>query len=410
MTKPKVIWIINQYSSTPDTGLAGRHYYLGQELAKKGHTVYVVAGSYSHLLHSPKIFNEPFLMEEVANNFKFIWFNLAYYTHAHSKRRILNEFSFSKKLLSLIKVIEDKPDVIIHSSPALISFFGAKYLSNYHNVPYIFEVRDPWPLTLVELGGYSFKHPFIRFLQWIEDRAYKKADYVFSNFFNAIEHMISRGMEPKKFSWIPNGISLDEVQNKEPVANSIRNKIPSNKFIVGYTGTLGEANAMSYLIEAAKIVSSHTDIHFVLVGSGRKKNILLQQSEDLGLHNITFIDPIPKIQIQSMLELFDVCYIGWQRNKMYRLGIAANKIPEYMYSAKPVIHSFSGQGDFISQASSGITVEAEDPKAIATAILKMKSLSKNERYEMGNRGKNFVLENLTYEKLANKLIDTLFKG
>lgn len=410
MNIKKTIWFINQYASTPDTGLGGRHYYLAQELAKKGHTVYLIVGSYSHLLHSPKRLKKTFLIEEIEDRFNIVWVNLSKYKHAHSKKRILNEFDFSKKLLGTVRLIRDKPDVIIHSSPALISFFGVKYLTNYYNVPYVFEVRDPWPLTLVELGGYSVNHPFIRFLQWIEDRAYKEADYVFSNFFNAVEHMTSRGMNPTKFSWIPNGISLNEMQNKEPLAKSIINKVPSNKFIVGYTGTLGEANAMSYLVEAAKIVSNHADIHFVLVGSGRVKDSLLKKSKDLGLKNITFLDPIPKIQVQSMLELFDVCYIGWQKNKMYRLGIAANKIPEYMYSAKPVIHSFSGKGDFISQVSSGITVDAEDPEAIATAILEMKSLTESERYEMGNRGKTFVLENLTYEKMADKLIDTLFKG
>src|SRR5699024_9492286 len=143
MIKPKVLWIINQYSSTPETGLGGRHYYLAQELASKGHKVYVIAGSYSHLLHNPKNLKEQYQIENIQENFNFVWINLSKYNHAHSKKRILNEFDFSKKLLKLNKIIQDKPDAIIHSSPALISFFGAKYLSNQFKVPYVFEVRDP---------------------------------------------------------------------------------------------------------------------------------------------------------------------------------------------------------------------------------------------------------------------------
>ena len=73
--------------------------------------------------------------------------------------------------------MSDKPDAILYSSPALVGFLGVKYLSNeYPDARLVFEVRDIWPLTLVELGGYSPKHPFIRLLQWIEDKAYRDSD------------------------------------------------------------------------------------------------------------------------------------------------------------------------------------------------------------------------------------------
>lgn len=408
MIDQKVIWIVNQYSSTPETGLGGRHYYLAQELSKQGHKVYVIAGSYSHLLHNPKEFSESTLIESIEEDFYFVWVKLPKYSNAHSKKRIINEFDFSRKISNLNRVINDKPDVIIHSSPALISYFGAKSLAKYYKVPYVFEVRDPWPLTLTEIGGYSKNHPFVLLLQWIEDKAYKEARFVLSNFFNAVEHMQSRGMEKEKFTWIPNGVSLNEIANKKSLSNQVISSIPSNKFIVGYTGTLGEANAMSYLIDAAEIIRNHEDIHFVLIGSGKNKSQLMARTKELSLSNITFIDPIPKIQIQSVLELFDACYIGWHKNNMYRLGIAANKIPEYMYSSKPVIHSYSGAGDFIKQASAGLTVEAENPQAIADAILQLKALDNQERLDMGKRGKDFVIKNLTYESLASKLLNTLF--
>lgn len=410
MFDEKTIWIINQYASTAETGLGGRHYYIAQELAKKGHQVYLIAGSYSHLLHNYKSFEESYFVEEVEKNFHFVWVKLPKYDNAHSKQRIINEFLFSKKIKKLVDVIHDKPDVILHSSPALISYFGAKYLSLYYKIPYAFEVRDIWPLTLVKLGGYSPKHPFIRLLQWIEDKAYQKADYVFSNLPNATEHMQARGMIKNKFTWIPNGVSLSEFKNKKPLNQSILAKIPNNKFIVGYTGTIGEANAMSYFIESAAILKDNQNIHFVLVGAGKYKDDLIKQVELFGLNNVAFIEPIAKNEVQSMLDRFDVCYIGWHKKSMYHFGIAANKIPEYMYSAKPVIHSFSGEGDFIKQAQSGITVEAENPQAIADAILEIYALDNLERELMGQRGNAFVLENLTYEKLTKKLEHTLFKG
>ncbi len=409
MQQRKTFWIINQYSSTPETAMGGRHYYIAQELAKKGHMVYVIAGSYSHLLREPKIFSEEFLFEEIEPNFNFVWVQLPEYHGAHDKKRIINEFIFSYKIRKLKKLIQDRPDVILHSSPALISYFGASNLASYFKVPFIFEVRDPWPLTLTEIGGYSKSHPFVQFLQWIEDKAYKQANFVFSNFFNAIEHMKSRGLDESKFHWIPNGISLPEVENNEPLNPKVLDQIPRNKFIIGYTGTLGSANAMNYLIDAAEILSAKDAIHFVLVGEGKEEGTLKKIVNEKKMKNVTFISSIPKKQIQTMLEKFDACYIGWQNHKMYRLGIAANKLPEYLYSAKPIIHSYSGAGDFVQQANAGISVEAGNPKLIAEAILQLYQLPEHERQEMGKRGKNFVLENLDYMKIAEKLENVVLK-
>lgn len=405
----KTIVFVNQYSTTTKVGLGGRHFYLGNELSKMGHTVYLVAGSYSHLQHSSPELLDDFLVEKINDKFSFIWLKLPKYEHAHSKMRIINEFIFSRKLKAIPDIINKKPDVVIHSSPSLISQFGSNWVAKYYKCPFVFEVRDPWPLTLTEIGGYSKKHPFIVYMQWVENQAYKNADYVFANFFNAVEHMVSCGMDKNKFTWLPNGISIDELKNKHALGQKERVQVPNDKFIVGYTGTLGEANAMSYLIDTADILSSYPDIHFVIVGNGKNKKSLIDYSRSLNLKNITFIDPIPKTQVQSMLELFDVCYIGWNKNRMYRLGVAANKIPEYMYSAKPIIHSYSGAGDLIKQAGSGISVPAENAQEVADAILKLKSLSSTEREAMGKRGKDFITENFTYEKIAKKLLATLFK-
>ncbi len=397
----KTFWFINQYSSTPETAMGGRHYYIAQELAKKGHRVYVIAGSYSHLLRHPKQFDHKYLVEEIAPNFSFVWVNLPPYSEAHSAQRMINWFKFAWLLRGVAMVIPDQPDVILYSSPSPIGYLGARYLANCFKVPFVFEVRDIWPLTLMELGGYSSKHPFVRLLQWIEDRAYHKSDFVFSNLFNAVEHMQTRGMPREKFHWIPNGISLPEVMNKELLSRDVLSQIPKNKFIVGYTGTIGVANAIDDLIVAARILAREVDIHFVLVGSGKEKADLVQKVKDLRLHNITFIDPIPKKQIQSMLSEFDVCYIGWQKNTLYRFGIAPNKLPEYLYAGKPIIHAFSGKGDIVEQACAGLIIEAENPQAIADAVMQLYNLSPGQRKELGCNGQNYVLNYLDYEMIGS---------
>ena len=235
----KVFFFINQYASTPETGLGGRNFYIAQELARQGHTVYVIASSFNHLLRKPKNFNEKFVLEKIEDNFTFIWVNVPSYDGTHNKQRVFNWFIFSWRLKGLVHLSLEKPDVIVHSSPSVFGYYGSKWLANFYKVPYVFEVRDIWPLTLIELGGYSQKHPFIRMMQYVEDRAYKKSDLVFSNLINAVEHMVSRGMDKKKFYWIPNGFSLSEMEQKEALPENVLNLIPKDKFIIGYTGTIG---------------------------------------------------------------------------------------------------------------------------------------------------------------------------
>jgi glycosyltransferase involved in cell wall biosynthesis len=220
--------------------------------------------------------------------------------------------------------------------------------------------------------------------------------------------MQNRGLDEDKFHWIPNGVSLAEVSAKESLSVDIFKQFPRDKFIVGYTGTIGVANAIDDLIEAAQLVSHHPDIHFVLVGSGKEKQEMQNKVQELKLTNISFIDPIPKKQIQSMLEHFDVCYIGWQKNPLYRFGIAPNKLPEYLYAGKPIIHAFSGKGDVVQQANAGITIEAEDPQAIADAVIQLYKLSDFERSVLGNNGHQYVLQHLEYKMIAEKLESIIF--
>lgn len=405
----KTIWIIHQYASTPETGMGGRHYYLAEELGKLGYKVYVIAAGYTHLLRKSPEIQQPFLFEK-RDYFTFVWAKMPTYQEAHSKKRVLNWFLFPWKIQKLAKLIPDQPDVILCSSPSPIAFLGAEKLAKKFKARLAFEVRDIWPLTLIELGGYSPKHPFIRFMQWVEDRAYKKSNIVISNLRNAVEHMQNRGMDPEKFHWIPNGVSLTEISENIPLNQQSINELPINKFIIGYTGTVGVANTLDTLIDAAALLRAHQDkFAFVIVGNGKEKATLKQYADSLELNNIYFLDAIPKKEIQSMINNFDTCYIGWKKDNLYRYGIGANKIPEYIYSGKPILHGYSGNCDPVMELQTGLTVPAEDSQALAKAILDIYNMPEAEKNEISKRAKQAILSQYDYSILANQLANILFR-
>jgi glycosyltransferase involved in cell wall biosynthesis len=396
----KNIWIINQYTGSPYHGMNYRSYYLAKEFIKNGHTVTIFSGSFSHLfIHLPK--TKGLFTKENIDGIDYIWVKTPKYKSSKSIGRVINMLIFMIVLFffNIFKI--KKPDEIIISSLSLFPVLNAFIWSKIFKIKFIFEVRDIWPLSLIEVGNFSKKHPLVLILGFFEKLGYKKAKYVVSVLPNAKEHMKKNGMSEDKFSFIPNGIFIDN-QEKEELSQEIKNKIPENKFIVGYTGTIGIANALEYLIETAILMKNNMDVYFVIVGNGGVKEKLEKKVFAENLKNIVFIDAIPKKQIQSILELFDICYIGWHNHSLYKFGISANKIFDYMYSKKPILHSISIENDIVEKSNCGITIESENIKAIEEAILKFFNMPKNDLITLGVNGQKYVLDNHTYSSLSKK--------
>jgi len=405
----KTVWIINQYASTPATALGGRHYYMAREMVKKGYKVYLIGSASHHLLREKPVFDAPFKLEEV-EGFTFVWVRMPHYEHAHSKKRVLNWLLFPWRLRRLRQVIPDEPTTILCSSPSPLAFLGAQWLAKRFKARLVFEVRDIWPLTLTELGGHSTKNPLIRLMQWVEDRAYRDSDAVVSNLKNSVEHMVARGMAREKFTWVPNGFSMDEVSLKSPLNPRARAQLPKGGFTIGYTGTLGVANALDTVVDAAVRLKAHTDICFVLVGDGKEKSGLQQLVEEKELTNVRFVDPIPKVEIQAMLACFDVCYIGLSKDPLFRFGVSPNKLFDYLYAGKPIIYGIeSGNYKPVDSIGAGIQVAAQNAEQLADAVLKLYAMTPDQRASMGANGRKAAIEQYEYGQLADRLSGVLFE-
>ena len=112
----------------------------------------------------------------------------------------------------------------------------------------------------------------------------KELDKVISVLPNAKPHMESRGMNKAKFIHIPNGFNLEEMKKSKDLDKSIANLIPKNKFIVGYTGSLGASNAMEYLIKASNYLEINENIHFVILEKGQH----LEKLKNNAKNNVSF--------------------------------------------------------------------------------------------------------------------------
>ena len=395
------IWIINQYCGSKVHGMNFRSWYFAKELKKKGYYPHIISASYSHLFYKLPVTKGKFTLENV-DGIPFTWVKVSKYKGSKSIGRGLVMIQFMLNLFLLPKKKLQDPHVIIVSSLSPLPIINAYLWSIKYKAKLIFEVRDIWPLSLIEIGGFSKLNPLVLFFGWFEKFAYKKSDKVISLLPNAKPHMVSRGMEKDKFVHIPNGFNLEEMKKSKELDKSISNLIPKNKFIVGYTGSLGASNAMEYLIEASNLLENNENIHFVIFGKGQH----LEKLKNNAKNNVSFLGQIDKSQIQSAISFFDVCYIGWHNHSLYRFGISPNKIFDYMYAGKPIIHSVNTTNDFVEIADAGISIPPENPKEIANIVIEISKIEDKKLNEWGKNGKNYVEENHTFSHLTELLIST----
>jgi glycosyltransferase involved in cell wall biosynthesis len=394
------ILILNHYAGSPYHGMEYRPYYLAKEWVKSGHTVTIVAANQSHIRTKNPVVNSKFL-EEYIDGIKYIWIRSQSYT-GNGIRRVLNMFDYIRGVYSMMpQLIKENPDAVIASSTYPLDNYPAYKLAKKVKGKYVYEVHDLWPLSPMELGGYSKYHPFIVIMQLAENFAYKHVDKVISIVPCAEQHMVDHGLREDKFVHIPNGISLEEKNDSEPLNEKTKSLIPADKFVLGYTGTFGLSNSLETMLFSASIIQkNYPDIFFVFIGKGPEKEKLAELKKNLILNNLIIIDAIQKKQVQSMLKMFDVCVISWHKQSLYRFGISPNKIFDYMYAGKPIIQAGEAGNDIIADAKCGLAIEPENPQALAEGIIKLYNMSEDDRDALGQNGRNYVMANHNYEKLA----------
>ncbi len=403
------ILYINHYAGSPRHGMEYRPYYLAREWVRAGHLVQIVGSSQSHIRSRQPQLGGQNRLDETIDGIHYTWFETPGYV-GNGIGRVRNMGSFVRRLYIESRRIAAafRPDVVIASSTYPMDVWPAHRIAKLAGAKLVFEIHDLWPLTPMELGGMSRWHPFIMLVQAAEDYAYRHADAVVSILPKVREYAESRGMAPDKLHVVPNGIDpgewfVNSPALQAPAADVLAGLHDRGCAVVGYAGTHGTSNALETFLTAAQLMGDEK-VAFVLVGDGPDKASLQRRVAAEQLANVCFIDPILKEQVPALLERFDVAYIGWRRQSLYRFGIAPNKLMDYMMAARPVLHAVEAGNDSVRDAGCGLTVAPEDPPVVAKGIRALLSLGEDERKAMGQRGKQFVLDNLTYPILAKRFL------
>ncbi|MBP1204726.1 glycosyltransferase involved in cell wall biosynthesis [Duganella sp. 1411] len=403
------ILLINHYAGSVRHGMEYRPYYLARAWVRAGHRVRIAAASSSHLRATAPAMDGRRLVDEIIDGIEYRWHAAPAY-RGNGLGRAANMAAFVAALYRGAAALARnfQPDLVIASSTYPADIWPARRIAALAGARLAFEVHDLWPLSPMELGGMPAWHPFIALMQAAEDYAYRHADTVISILPHAGDHMAARGMAPHKLHVVPNGVDPDEWDRAPaplpaPAAALLDALRDDGRTVVGYAGSHGLANALDTLLDAAALLRGRP-LAFVLAGAGPDKQALQRKAAAAGLRHVHFLEPLAKRHMPALLRRFDLAYLGWRRQPLYRFGISPNKLGDYMMAARPIVHAVEAANDPVAEAGCGVSVAPAAPAALAAAIARLAALPAARRDELGRRGAAYARAHLDYALLADRFL------
>lgn len=402
----KHAWILNHYALAPSDAGGTRHYSLAAHLRSYGWDATIIAASVEHNSNRQRLAAAERQRHEVLDGVPFLWLKTPGYK-GNGVSRMCNMLAYTARaLLPHSTGVLPRPDAIIGSSVHPFAALAGAILARRHRVPFVFEVRDLWPQTLIDLGRLDERSPMTLLLRRLERMLYVEATRIVTLLPHAADYIEGLRVDRRKVVWIPNGVELSA---RDPAAPRLRG--PGEPFVLMYFGAHGNANGLEHVVRAVGEAASRLPpgaLRLRLIGDGPLKNDLKQLAASLRLDNVSFEPPVPKSAIPRLAAEADAFVISvLDRPRLYKYGISMNKLFDYLAAERPVLIASGAQNNPIAEAGAGISVPPADIDALSNAIITIIRTPDEERHRMGRAGRHFVESHHSFGHLAARLAHTL---
>ncbi len=317
--------------------------------------------------------------------------------------RILNSASsmVSNTLYGLIS--KRRFDVVLATSPQPFILIQGYLTALLHRVPFIAEIRDPWP-EVVSIHGFFSKHVPKKILGVYINRMYHACDMLVGVAENYRELFVKKYKVPvKKIAVVRNGCNED-LFLPGPKENSFRLKYNlSGKFICSFVGNVGNFLKCETLVRAADLLKTDPEIAFVFVGAGAGLEEVQRVKEELDAKNVHILGPVPREEVPEVFRASNISISHAMNHPYYRTCVGA-KIWEIMGSGIPILVGFEGETkEIVEEAGAGFAFEPENEKELASLILKIKNDSELAE-KLGQNGRQYIMSGHTRSQLASKYL------
>lgn len=334
-------------------------YEYTQHLARQGHEVTVVSGETGYMRTEQP--HRPWYRRLICRERDGAVNVVRTYTYSELHRsylgRLLSFISFSVTApLGLMRV--SKPDVLLASSPPIFPMFSIWLICKLRRIPMVFEVRDLWPESAVQMGILRNKF-LISIMSWMECILYDRAVRIVTLTEGIRADIERRGWPAAKLEVITCGVDMGMMFDDPQERRRVRGENGwSDRSVVLYLGAMGQANNLDLVLDAAARCEDER-VLFVLIGDGMMRVHLEQRVLSEQLHNVVILPSIAKELARSYISAADLCLVTLLDIPLFR-GAIPTKLLDYMACARPVLCGVAGEAaEIIDSAQAGVVFSAD---------------------------------------------------
>ena len=322
-------------------------------------------------------------------------------------RRALNFLSFAASTSLLGPILCGSADVMWVYHPPLTIGIPAWWIGLLRRVPFVYEIKDMWPETLVATDMMRSRVALgmlDRLARFIYDRAV--AITVVSPGFK--RNLIAKGVPADKIHVIPNWADED-VYRPVPPDQALADKYGfTGRFNVVFAGNMGFAQGLDTVIEAAQQLGDLPKVQFVFIGDGVDESRLRQMTVQRQVSNVRFLGRQPTARMPHFFALADALLAHLKRDPLFEITIPSKTLA-YMACSRPILMAVAGDAaDVVRDAGAGLTCAPQDAKVLATAVRTLYTMPVAERERMGQAGREAFLNHYTRRVLMDRY-EALFR-
>ena len=399
------ILYVSQYFPPEMGAPAARVFELSREWVRLGHQVTVLTGFPNHPTGIiPPEYRGQWLRREVVDGIRVVRVPIYAAANRGVAKRIANYLSYAASASVVGPWVAERPDLVLATSPQFLTAIAGFWLSRIYRVPFVFEVRDLWPRSIVAVGAMSAHSPVVKTLEQIELFLYRAATRVVTVTESFVDEIAARGIDRAKISVVTNGVDLDLFRPGSRQAARARLGLPDG-FIAAYVGTHGMAHGLGMILDAAPRLADR-GVTFLLVGEGAEKRKLRERAAREGIANVIFWDQRPREAIAEVYAAADLCLVLLRKDPLFTTVIPS-KIFEFMGAGRAIHTTVDGESrTIVERAGAGVFSPPEDVDAFVTALSAL--VAEPARLDaLGDGGRRYAEANYSRPVLAARYADLL---
>lgn len=319
-------------------------------------------------------------------------------------KRGLNYVSFALSSVLQGAGPAGRPDLVLATSPQFLVSLSGWALARWKRVPYVLEIRDLWPDSIVAVGALPAASPAVRVLRALERFVYRQSDLAVSVTNSFVGHLREHGA--RRVIVIPNGADPSLFRPLDDRQEVKKRYGLDGRFVACFGGTLGMAHGLEIVLDAAELLRDEPDVVFWLVGDGARRAELENEARRRGLANVVFQGQVPRQDVPAVLACSDAALVILRPDPLF-LTVLPSKMFEAMAAGRPVVLAVAGEArDVLSRAAAGIAIPPGDARALVAAVRSLRA-DPGAADALGRKGREFVVAHYSHDAMARRYLEEL---